>query len=149
MEAPEVEPKEAEEESYPVTCCHFRHPHLQAVLAHTVITAEAHALARRAGVTLELALDDVGQQRAHSRSARRYCLTDLDTSTLHIAPQFRLLPYKQRFGLFAHEIGHLLLADVEHTEAEADAAAEAALGCNISYDRRWGGKGLQTLRWSR
>lgn len=85
--------------------------------------------------------------REHERNARRYAQM-AHYSNGHIlfefAPQTCSLPWPQRLGLIAHEIGHAIDPDPAKTEDGADACGMAALDLLIVYDPRWPGKGLQT-----
>lgn len=70
---------------------------------------------------------------------RQYAYTrDLgDRYELGVAPKLLHAPPDRAAGIIAHEVGHLLLMRAgqhDHTEREADLAAEAALDVRISYD---------------
>lgn len=82
--------------------------------------------------------------RINRRNTRRYAEHDVGTSDFYFAPAVLSLPRANRIGLIAHEIGHFILRDGPHSEADADQAAREVLGVRIRYDRRWPGKGLQT-----
>jgi len=63
---------------------------------------------------------------------------------LGVAPKLLRAEPERAAGIIAHEVGHLLLMRAgrdDHTEREADLAAEAALDVAISYDR----EDVQTL----
>jgi hypothetical protein len=88
--------------------------------------------------------------RLHETSPRRYAqlyfpggeIAGAGDPRYELAEQARWLPARNLRGVLAHEVGHEL-AGPHGSEAEADAAAEEALGLDITYDRRWPGKGLQ------
>jgi hypothetical protein len=67
-----------------------------------------------------------------------YCQQEDDGSfTICIAPKLTQQARHRIEGLFAHEIGHAILmhlGDFEHTERDADNAAEQAFGFRIFYD---------------
>jgi len=54
-----------------------------------------------------------------------------------VAPRMAAAGDARRRGLLAHELAHaaLLSADLDHSEAEADAVAAAIFGRTIAYDR--------------
>lgn len=88
---------------------------------------------------------DPGVTAEHEQNPRRYA----QVTASHRPPLFEfgeqilLLPWPQRLGLYAHEVGHVLDPDPEKTEPGADETAYRELGIKIGYDRRWPGKGLQ------
>lgn len=85
--------------------------------------------------------------KEHESNRRRYAQVELgSTPVFEFADQARRLPYPQRLGLYAHEVGHVLAWDSmgDHDEDTADAFGMAALDLIIVYDKRWPGKGLQT-----
>lgn len=67
-----------------------------------------------------------------------YCQQEDDESfTICVAPKLTQQARHRIEGLFAHEIGHAILmhlGDFEHTERDADHAAEQAFGFRIFYD---------------
>jgi GNAT superfamily N-acetyltransferase/Mn-dependent DtxR family transcriptional regulator len=82
--------------------------------------------------------------RRHQRSRRSYAeVRPGPRPAFAFTDRVRWLPARNRWALYAHEVGHVL--DPEGSEDDADAAAEDALGIQIDYDRRWPGKGLQAL----
>ncbi len=80
-------------------------------------------------------------QREHEQNSRRYAQVDPTVPLFEFARSTRALPLKHRVGLYAHEIGHVLVPWED--EDGADDAARRVLGVTIGYDRRWPGKGLQ------
>jgi hypothetical protein len=81
----------------------------------------------------------------HERNPRRYAqVTAHDNPPLfEFADQTLRLPWRNRLGLYAHEVGHVLDPDPRKTEPGADATALRRLGIRVGYDKRWPGKGLQ------
>jgi len=82
--------------------------------------------------------------RRHRKNRRSYAEVRPDGSPVlfAFADALRRLPAPNRWGLYAHEVGHVL--DPDGSEDEADAAARHTLGVRIGYDHRWPGKGLQS-----
>lgn len=69
-----------------------------------------------------------------------YCMMRKDTPELLIvvAPKMNNAPLDNIEGVLAHEFGHAVLfhsGQLDHTEREADQAAEALFGAKIHYDR--------------
>ncbi len=95
---------------------------------------------RRATVVLHAPLD-----REHARNSRRYAQVVPEDMHFEFATATLDLDAAHRRALVAHEVGHVIehRRKGEHTEADADRAAERVLGVPICYDRRWPGKGLQ------
>jgi hypothetical protein len=91
---------------------------------------------------------------AHRKSCRRYARMSMAYGSreyvFEFAPETLWLPVQYRLGLYAHEVGHAL-ADKEfgakHTEDDADDMAAEVLGIEITYSKRWPGKGLQQTTW--
>lgn len=81
----------------------------------------------------------------HERNPRRYAQVTAhdDPPLFEFADQTLRLPWHNRLGLYAHEVGHVLDPDPQKTEPGADRAALERLGIEVGYDRRWPGKGLQ------
>lgn len=88
---------------------------------------------------------DPGVTAEHERNPRRYAQVTAheELPLFEFAEQTLLLPWPNRLGLYAHELGHVLDPDPEKTEEGADATALRALGIEVDYDHRWPGKGLQ------
>jgi hypothetical protein len=86
--------------------------------------------------------------RVHRRNVRRYAETDVRQRRFYFAPEVLWLQRRNRLGLIAHEIGHVIMGG-RGTEAQADCAAFDDLDVVIEYDRRWGGRGLQSGRFAR
>ena len=85
-------------------------------------------------------------ERVNQKDRRIFAQTCMDTGEIQLAPQFFDLHPKYRYGILAHELGHvILIEDPDHTEDEADAEAlEASI--KILYDTDgWPGKGLQYI----
>lgn len=93
---------------------------------------------------LDVALD-APLTAEHERNPRRYAQVTAmdDPPTFEFAEQMLRLPWPNRLGLYAHEVGHVLDPDPKKTEPGADATAQRELGITIGYDHRWPGKGLQ------
>lgn len=81
----------------------------------------------------------------HERSCRQYAHTYHYKNTICVAKKFYDLPYKNQAGLVAHEIGHLLVGNVDHKERVADVLANAFFGIKIKYSNSKYGKRLQYL----
>jgi hypothetical protein len=82
--------------------------------------------------------------REHARNPRRYAQVIPELRRFEFARATLQLPWCNRLGLLAHEVGHVL--DPNASEAKTDKVAERALGIKIGYDRRWPGKGLQVAK---
>lgn len=85
---------------------------------------------------------DPGLTKLHQRNARRYAQVYPESLCFQFAEQTLWLPKANRIALIAHEIGHLIDTG---SEASADRAAWRVLGIRIAYDKRWPGKGLQSV----
>lgn len=81
----------------------------------------------------------------HEQNPRRYAQVTASHSppVFEFAEQTLRLPWANRLGLYAHEVGHVLDPDPNKTEPGADQTARRELGITIGYDHRWPGKGLQ------
>lgn len=81
----------------------------------------------------------------HDENPRRYAQCAVEIPLFEFAHAILELPWPQRLGLYAHEIGHVVAWRTvgEHSEDDADRYAYEALGVRIEYDMRWPGKGLQ------
>jgi hypothetical protein len=96
-------------------------------------------------IVISQALEEV-----HRRDPRRYAECEVTRKVrqrrrfVYFAPSTLLLPEANRLGLCAHEAGHLILWDKRHTEDDADQAALLCYGVEVTYDRRWPEKGLQS-----
>lgn len=108
---------------------------------------ELAAACRYAGIERWVLAWPPSLEREHRANPRRYAqwmeLPD-GGSLFEFAPQVCALPWAQRLGLIAHEVGHALDPDPAKTEDGADAYGMAALNLLIVYDLRWPGRGLQT-----
>ncbi len=71
----------------------------------------------------------------HVRSRRQYAHTGHYKDTICLASTFLSLPLSHQAGLFAHEIGHIIMMKrrKDHNEPDADKAAERFLGVTIRY----------------
>lgn len=87
--------------------------------------------------------------KTHQANCRRYGECDPVHRIFYWAPQVLTLPIEFRRGLVAHEIGHSWFGPCRHTEKDADEVARKILGVEITYDKRWPKKGLQTGRFVR
>ncbi len=128
-----------------MNCDHHRHPCLKGPISEERFKREFWKLYYFSGLPaagIRVAFEP-SLAKVHDRNPRRYAQVTASQGLFEFAPQALLLPKKNRSGLIAHEIGHALFGETEHTEDDADDAAEKALGVIIDYDRRWPGKGLQ------
>ncbi len=65
--------------------------------------------------------------------ARAYAHVGHHDGIICVARAFERLPERFKLGILYHEAGHLLLDDADHSEAEADEAAERTFGVRIVY----------------
>ena len=80
----------------------------------------------------------------NDRNPRRYAETDVRRRIFCFAPRVLFLARPYRVALIAHEIGHVIMGPVPHTEDDANCAAFDDLSVFIRYDRRnFPGRGLQ------
>lgn len=124
-------------------CTKHGHPSLAHPIPVHRLRAELGELLARTGIhppSVTLVVSDrLG--RIHARNARRYAEVRPAPAEVHVAPQILSLPEANRWGVLAHEVGHLFVGG--GTEPDADRAALDVLGVKIGYDRRWPGRGLQ------
>ncbi len=123
----------------------FRYP-VVSPISQAQLANEVEELLRLAGL-----INDGGPEysvwiggsldNVHDQDPRRYGQVITDTRTFEFATATLQLPYCHRLGLFAHEVGHVLVPSAG--EDRADRASAEVLGIRIGYDRRWPGKGLQ------
>ena len=130
----------------PLICVGHDHPSAVRPVSDWVIGEELSRLARAAGFRkhdiqwrMHPPLDE-----EHRKNPRRYAQVVIDENVFEFSRAILWLPLRFREGLMAHEIGHLL-CPARHTEADADRAAEEALGMRIEYSEAWPGKGLQCV----
>ena len=109
-------------------------------------------LAHQAGIDEVCAVEFTKEMdKTHRRNCRRYAEVDPESLHFYFAPQIIGLSHAHQAGLIMHELGHVLCKDMAGggTEDDADRAAEETFGVKIRYDRRWPGKGLQYVNYSR
>jgi hypothetical protein len=83
--------------------------------------------------------------RDHEDSIRQYAHTMHYKNTICIAGEWRGLPINFQMGVIAHEVGHLLFGSTDHTEQDADKAANKFFDIKIKYKDSSHGKRLQWL----
>lgn len=83
--------------------------------------------------------------RDHKNSLRQYAHTLHYRNTICIAGVWAKLPIDYQMGVIAHEVGHLLAGNVEHSEEEADSLANKFFHIRIRYKNGVYGKHLQWL----
>jgi hypothetical protein len=128
------------------------HPRIKLPVSRMQVEGELAHLHREAGLRgVPQVSWPADLTRLHEQKPRRYAQVFTGVGPgqqeprYELAEQTRWLPEPQRLGVLAHEVGHVL--DPTGGEDGADAAAERAFGVPITYDQRWVGKGLQTVRW--
>lgn len=125
---------------------HAPHPALARPIRWSKFLSEFRVVWDRAGLDVYYAVFcDEELARLHScRNSRRYAFVEFGSrgAGFYFAPQTLYLPKVNRLALICHEIGHVLAPG---TERDADRASWEVLGVRIGYDRRWRGKGLQTV----
>jgi hypothetical protein len=77
------------------------------------------------------------RQYAHVHHAKGY--------TICVAGAWLMLPLHTEMGLIAHEVGHLLAGETEHTEAEADRLGNKFFKVTVKYRNTVYGDRLQYL----
>lgn len=126
-------------------CRGHAHPRRRKPVSRRQVRSELRRMWRDSGSPGRFSLewtDDLA--RTHERNRRRYAQVApfaRGGAAFELAPQATYLPPRNRRGLLAHEVGHVL--DPHGSEAAADRAAAEVLGVDVGYDRRWPGKGLQ------
>lgn len=104
----------------------------------------------RPAVLLSRAVD-----AAHEANERRFAECEVlptirePKMVAYFSKEVLRLPAPLRLGLIGHECGHLYLLlwhRARHSEDDADDASSDVFGVDVSYDRRWPGKGLQRGR---
>ena len=126
------------------------YPQLQRPISFDQLVKELGECCERAGIDFPYYVEiDPELTAEHERNPRRYAAVTAraDVPTFYFAEQTLLLPYPNRLGLYAHEIGHVLDPDPDKTEDGADLQGMLALDVLIIYDHRWPGKGLQAAAW--
>lgn len=122
-------------------------PEMSRPISFQQMRAELGDVCALAGIRLFTLKISPEVTREHEVDRRRYAQVELASPPVfEFADQARKLPYSQRLGLYAHEVGHVLAWGTvgDHDEDTADAFGMAALDLIIVYDKRWPGKGLQT-----
>ena len=107
---------------------------------------EAEVKGMMATLRLEPGTIMVWSDAAERRAGKRdFAMVDLRTGDMLFSPRVFALSAEYRTALIAHEIGHLLAWGNwgDDSEDGADRAASAFLGVDITYDKAFGGKGLQ------
>lgn len=65
----------------------------------------------------------------------------VEGNTVCVTPEWKTLPLEYMMGLIAHEVGYLLVGDIEHCEKEADRLANMFFNVRIRYrDSAYGRK---------
>lgn len=127
----------------------MRHPALRRPISTERFLREFAALWEMARVRARprpTVVFDARLAETHRCNARRYAEVDVARRIFYFAPQVLWLPAANRLGLLSHEIGHVIMGEGSHREADADCAAFDDLDIVVEYDRRWPGKGLQRGR---
>ena len=129
------------------SCRRHDHPAVATPVPRAQAVSELLGLERQAGRSGGTVRWPAAMNARHRKSPRSYAQVLPGRggrgSRYDLADAVRWLPEGHRLALFAHEVGHVL--DPGGTEVQADRAAGRALGVRIRYDKRWPGKGLQTV----
>ena len=112
------------------------------------IAVRTRELLSRAGMTLEShrATFEWWQPAEETEAKRRdYAMVDPEALVFRFSRKMLGLDARHRDGVIAHEVGHVVAwhRHRDGSERGADRAARRDLGITISYDKRYGGKGLQ------
>lgn len=84
----------------------------------------------------------------HKNSLRQYAHTfHHSDNVICVAAAWQILPLEFQMGLVAHEIGHLLHGYTNHSETDADKAANKFLKITIRYKDSLYGDRLQYLSY--
>lgn len=82
----------------------------------------------------------------HNKSYRQYAHTHhMKGDVICVTAAWKIIPIEYKMGLIAHEIGHLLVGEVDHSESEADRLANMFFDIKIRYKDSIYGKKLQYL----
>lgn len=81
--------------------------------------------------------------REHEQSKRQYAHVGHYLNTICVAHTFCKLPIKYQFGIFYHEIGHILLSSVIHTEQDANKIIKQEFGITIKHANSKYGRHLE------
>lgn len=83
--------------------------------------------------------------REHKESERQYAHVHhaKGKNIICVAGAWVMLPLQSEMGLIAHELGHLLAGDKEHTEDEADRLGNKFFSVTIKYKNTIYGDRLQ------
>lgn len=81
----------------------------------------------------------------HKICRRQYAHTYHINNVICIADEFITLPLETQMGLIAHEVGHLLIGKLNHSENEADKVANKFFKIHIRYRDTVFGNHLQFL----
>lgn len=85
-------------------------------------------------------------EKDHEESLRQYAhVHHIKGNVICVAGAWVLLPFATEMGLIAHEVGHLLIGDTEHSEVEADKTANKFFRITIRYRHTVHGNDLQYL----
>ena len=83
--------------------------------------------------------------KEHKNSTRQYAHTYHHKNVICLAGAWKDLSVDHQMGILAHEVGHLLVGKVEHSELEADKTANKFFDIHIRYkDSKYGNR-LQYL----
>jgi hypothetical protein len=84
--------------------------------------------------------------KEHNISKRQYAHTHhIKGSVICVAGAWVMLPFETEMGLIAHEVGHLLAGNTNHSEGEADRLADRFFKVTIIYKNTVYGDRLQYL----
>ena len=81
----------------------------------------------------------------HSKYLRSYAHTFHKKGVICVAGAWRDLPIDHKMGIIAHEIGHLLMGNTDHSESEANKAANKFFDIHIQHIDSKYGKHLQCV----
>ena len=81
----------------------------------------------------------------HRQSVRQYAHVGHVDNTICLAYAWKHLPLNNQMAIIAHEIGHLLYGNTDHTEQDADREVNKFLRIKILYNDSRYGIGLQNL----
>jgi hypothetical protein len=84
--------------------------------------------------------------KEHKLNERQYAhVHHVKGNTICVAGAWLRLPLHEQMGLIAHEVGHLLVGNIDHTEEEADRTGNKFFKVTILYRNSIFGNHLQYL----